>query len=455
MVREDPATKRILQRFPTSMSIREEDIDIPESVVLDVPFEDAVGPVENRVGDYEGTVNGDVELADAEAKVKVSLRLASVDDAYLDFGTPSDLTETDRDMTFEAWIRPEAVDGSGAALLTSKDLGATGGGWAFYLTSGQALGMEVADGSNTESVTSSGTVSLDAWTHVVIAYDASKDEVTFYIDGSEDSTATFGTVTAPTDDTGHGVFMGQEDASSPEYGYQGRLDEALLYKAELTATQVSTRYDQTNNWDVNDNRRFQQVPGSELEDADDRIDTLYDARRLVDATGGALDRWGQEIGVPRDAGEDDAAYRIRLIARFRALRSGATSSHILTFLAGALNLDVEDLTLTRNEDPETGSYRPRFYFVEAPVSGLVSQGITEQEEFDAKFDLAESLLDEVDAAGVTGQFRLGTSFTWEGNDGYAGPSAVGSDGTGWGVDSEDTGKGFGPENEGGYWGGMT
>lgn len=200
------------------------------------------------------------------------------------------------------------------------------------------------------------------------------------------------------------------------------------------------------------NAKWLSVPASGIAESEERITVLINSRSVLTATGGALDAWGKEVNVPRDVGEGDVAYRTRILAKFRTIRSTATRDEVLKFVADALNLPITDVKITENVDVQTGAWRSRYYFIEAPVSGLVAQGLDTQAELDAVMDQVEALLADVDAAGVHGVFKTGSTFAYKGDDGDLGAASGGSDDTGYQGDGGDLGA---VRTTFGYWGGFT
>lgn len=81
---------------------------------------------------------------------------------------------------------------------------------------------------------------------------------------------------------------------------------------------------------------------SELERLDDDITALYEQRFIETATGPELDKLGAEVGIDRDPGEGDDAYRYRVRLGKAVAASNGTAEDIATILTIAFDEDALD-----------------------------------------------------------------------------------------------------------------
>jgi hypothetical protein len=127
--------------------------------------------------------------------------------------------------TMSAWVKPDVVpDGNNLRRLFHK--GTYGMMWE--LVGVAAPFCEQYDGGSNARVFSGVTFSVGQWYHLACAYDGTT--LKFYVDGVLKGSAPIGPAAANTDPLHIGVF------------YDGAVDEAMLFKRALTATEIQDLY---------------------------------------------------------------------------------------------------------------------------------------------------------------------------------------------------------------------
>jgi hypothetical protein len=103
--------------------------------------------------------------------------------------------------------------------------------WAFA-----RVGADVQNPSPDYAAVSTGTASLDLWTHLVGVFDASDDTMSLYVDGQRQDT-----VTDPAPFAGTGDFVvgrGQYD-NAPTDWFSGRVRDIEVFDRALNADEVA------------------------------------------------------------------------------------------------------------------------------------------------------------------------------------------------------------------------
>jgi len=86
---------------------------------------------------------------------------------------------------------------------------------------------------------------------------------------------------------------------------------------------------------------------SSLDAVDDSLTVIYDQHHINTASGNALDRIGEFVGVDRQTGEGDDTYRSRIKGRFRAATIEPTTDNFTEFVATLLNTNMGNFRLLR------------------------------------------------------------------------------------------------------------
>jgi len=135
-------------------------------------------------------------------------------DASLDF-------DNTKDYTWMAWVYP-----TDAGTLLSKYTASTG--YKFSLNSD--LQIELSNGS-TNFLNSTVNLTSGEWSHVALTY--SNEEMSIYINGSLDSTAT----NTFASDTSSNLFVGESAAS-----FSGRIDDVVVLNTTLSASEINDTF---------------------------------------------------------------------------------------------------------------------------------------------------------------------------------------------------------------------
>lgn len=164
--------------------------------------------------------------------------VATADSSSLDIG------DTD-DLTLSGWFYRDTFTGSNG-LIAKRSGFATGDvGYIAYIdaTTDQLI-FQISDGTDVYTITSSSTFTATGWHHFAVVWDqdsATNSEI--YIDGTADKATDSGTIGNIGDlSNALGVYVGARSDGSALF--DGRIDEARVYKRALSATDIKSLYDQ-------------------------------------------------------------------------------------------------------------------------------------------------------------------------------------------------------------------
>lgn len=154
-------------------------------------------------------------------------------DGYLQIDDAgSSLLDMDTEFSVTAWIYPTAFPSSGLSTIVSKDEN-----FEFHLTTSGNVNWWWGGGG--QELTSTSAVTLNAWNHVAITFQAGQQVI--YINGQ---TAGTNTSTAALT-TNNDPFLIGVDLNFNSRRFNGYIDEVQLFDSALSAYDVATVRDQT------------------------------------------------------------------------------------------------------------------------------------------------------------------------------------------------------------------
>jgi len=204
-------------------------VDLVSNLAAFWPFDEGSGcDAFDATGAHDGSLGPDCIGGNA------ALWTTGINGTALDFDGNDDevsaastaAVQTPAELTISAWVR--RVDGSGfQSILDLRDQGADG--YDLYTTNQHKLFMRVNDGA----LTGNAVLNKGQWHHVTGVYDGS--QIRLYVDGLLDASSTVGAKSL--DVAALTLYIGRH-FTSPNYGFNGDLDEVLLYTRGLTDIEV-------------------------------------------------------------------------------------------------------------------------------------------------------------------------------------------------------------------------
>jgi hypothetical protein len=199
-------------------------------------------------GSNNATLQGGVSFGTGEVGRAFSFDGAT---GYVQIGNPANLRFTNA-ITIEGWINPRAAPSGSAASGMNMASVLTKWGQKFDATpdsdsyglwmraNGSALTLFAAihQAGTSEPNIQGGSVSLNAWQHVAMTFDAATTQFALYLNGQMvASTNSPGAITA----TSRNVLIGREDSQLPR-PFNGLIDELTVYSRALDASEISAIY---------------------------------------------------------------------------------------------------------------------------------------------------------------------------------------------------------------------
>ncbi|HHE76850.1 MAG TPA: LamG domain-containing protein [Candidatus Parcubacteria bacterium] len=176
-----------------------------------------------------GTIHGATPTI---GKVGQALSFDGVDD-YVDCGNDESLNITDK-LTIEMWLHPGAW---GTRDFINRGIYEEYG-YYFFVTSSGIVGGRLNAPDQVAAASSTKTLPINAWTHLVIVLDNIDRKVRYYFDGSFDveRDIPFSWTSEPTAK----LFIGSRRGTG--YYFNGLIDEVRIYNRALSTDEIEELY---------------------------------------------------------------------------------------------------------------------------------------------------------------------------------------------------------------------
>lgn len=142
------------------------------------------------------------------------------------------LLDISDELTVTAWIKPDAIPGSGLKTIISKDEN-----FEFHLTNTAEINWWWNNSAGaTRSITTSGaSITAGNWYHVAIVYSQTGGSQKIYINGIERASATYSEALRLNNDP---LQIGADQGAAGRQ-FDGQIDEVRIYASMLTAGNVA------------------------------------------------------------------------------------------------------------------------------------------------------------------------------------------------------------------------
>lgn len=201
-----------------------------EGYTLAVSASDTIPTSANQPASYTGAAR-DFESGDEDF-----LYIADASAANLD------INGADATITVCAWINPESLPGSGLNMAVVSKNAAAGPDRQYMLSIQEDTGSTYArfvkshDGTNTTSVSGTTALSTGNWYHLCGVYDDSNVEI--WVNGIREA---YSASTTGIYDSDMKFMVGARDTdgTGSSLYFDGLIDEAIVFNAALTGTQIN------------------------------------------------------------------------------------------------------------------------------------------------------------------------------------------------------------------------
>jgi hypothetical protein len=158
---------------------------------------------------------------------------------YIDLGNKTLNIEL-QDKSACVWLYQNTTPGSLAGIIDKEfdGGGSSYGGWGFWISNTNRM-MFWLQGQKDITDAGSRTITNNIWQHIVFSYNYSTKSVSFYLNGTLNSTVTNATIVEKVSDTTTlkiGAFRGGGNV------FNGRISNTLIYNRQLTSLEIQQNY---------------------------------------------------------------------------------------------------------------------------------------------------------------------------------------------------------------------
>jgi uncharacterized delta-60 repeat protein len=195
------------------------------------------GNAQDIVGHYDGAPQNGATFG--TGMVGQAFSLDGIDDAVV---VNDNAALNPASITVEAWVKPSSLPvGTLADVVTKWGFDATVDSYFLgLLNSGGVVRVlgGIGDGATGDSGFSGGTVTLSAWNHIAMTYDAASGLNRLYVNGVSVGQRVRANGIYPTTSR---VFIGREDSNNNRF-FSGLIDEPTIYSRALTDGEILAIY---------------------------------------------------------------------------------------------------------------------------------------------------------------------------------------------------------------------
>ncbi len=169
-----------------------------------------------------------------EGKYGKALSFDGVDD-YVRVAD-SDSLDVTNDITIEAWVKTDGWTGTDQVIVSKFDYPSADEAYALYISEGEIGFILSSDGGTTgrTHLTSTYTLNIDQWYHIVATYSSSDSTTKLYVNGSYiDSTTHTGGIYNSAQPLKIGIVNAANQAP-----FNGRIDEVKIYNRALSEEEI-------------------------------------------------------------------------------------------------------------------------------------------------------------------------------------------------------------------------
>lgn len=162
-------------------------------------------------------------------------------DDFVDFGDAYDISNTIK-KTFTGWFRRKSSTTEDVIFSKKSASGSTNAGYQLYIDdASDSLLFEVADGSNTYTITSTSTVTDANWHHFGVTWNPfDSDESNIFLDGAIDVASKAGSMSvgSATYTTTQNFIIGADDNGTGPF--IGTIDNFRIYNRIMSGSELAT-----------------------------------------------------------------------------------------------------------------------------------------------------------------------------------------------------------------------
>lgn len=145
------------------------------------------------------------------------------------------------DFTISAWIRPRSLEREEYTILAKVE-GLNNKEYMLQLDERQPR-LDIEANSNNGRAVGAVNCKTGQWQHIVVTFNSTRLLATFYYNGTRQLSPALGpAISAMPNQLNNDLFIGLRGGSYDGYGFDGAIDEVMLFNQVLTDSQVQTLY---------------------------------------------------------------------------------------------------------------------------------------------------------------------------------------------------------------------
>ena len=188
-------------------------------------------------GSNDGSVSGASNVA---GKVSNSYNFDGFND-YITVSDDSSLDFATSDISISFWMNWDVQENRYIIIKQPDEYNNLG--WGFRMTAAYKPAFEIDDGTDHFDIQGATALSTGTWHHVVVVIDRDNaSNCKMYVDGSDDTGTTNGTITDVGDISNTDDVYIARDAKENFVYYDGQLDEIGIWDKVLSSSEVTELY---------------------------------------------------------------------------------------------------------------------------------------------------------------------------------------------------------------------
>ena len=205
-------------------------------------------------GSNDGSVSGASNVA---GKVSNSYNFDGFND-YITVSDDSSLDFATSDISISFWMNWDVQENRYIIIKQPDEYNNLG--WGFRMTAAYKPAFEIDDGTDHFDIQGATALSTGTWHHVVVVIDRDNaSNCKMYVDGSDDTGTTNGTITDVGDISNTDDVYIARDAKENFVYYDGQLDEIGIWDKVLSSSEVTELYNGGVPYDYLTHSRFADI----------------------------------------------------------------------------------------------------------------------------------------------------------------------------------------------------
>lgn len=210
---------------------------LTDNIIFYAKLNETSGTPMDSVASLTGATFGSVTQGSA-GKIGTSYSFNSGTTDYVEFGSAGNLTSIQTSGSVSCWIYPTRVTGTEQIFISKQRWYDDINGFNIQINTTGTISAYLANGSTEKGYTlSNSVVAVNNWYHIVFTWNGAT--TTGYVNNVKRTGNPVSQVVSPIMNA-YKLTVGRDN--SPNYYFQGKIDEIGIWDREITAAEVSSLY---------------------------------------------------------------------------------------------------------------------------------------------------------------------------------------------------------------------